>query len=96
MSKAVAARLLEHPELISRARATAARWLTTCSPNVRSTLQEWADALDGPIDGVIELLTSTDERATRLRQSNPFAGALPNEERLSILRRFETHDAVSA
>jgi hypothetical protein len=93
--RAIAARLPAHPELIDRARATLAHWLTTCSPRSRSTLQEGAAALDGPIDGIIALLTGADERAARLRQSNPFAGLLSQQERNAILRQFESYDAAS-
>jgi hypothetical protein len=93
--RAVAARVLADPELIARAQATVARWMTTCSPNAHQALQEWRTALEGPIDGVITLLTSQDERATRLRQSNPFAGILSQQERIAILRRFESYDAAS-
>jgi hypothetical protein len=38
-----------------------------------------ANHLDGPVDGVVTLLTSPDERATRLRQSKPFTGVLSNQ-----------------
>src|SRR5438552_5653680 len=79
--RAIAAKLSQHPELIDRARATLRRWMTTCSPRAASTLQEWLVALDGPLEAVIALLTSTDEHATRLRQSNPFAGVLSQQER---------------
>ena len=73
---------------IAHARANLARWLTTCSPRSRSTLSEWDAALqDGP-GAAIALLTGTDERATRLRQSNPFAGTLTNAERNAVLRAF--------
>ncbi len=92
---AIAARLSEHPELINDARATLARWLTTCSPRSQSTLMEWMTALDGPTDGVIALLTEVNERAVRLRQSNPFAGLLSNRERNAILQAFQSHDASS-
>ena len=94
--RAVATRLATTPGLVERARATLARWLATCSPGARRALEEWQIALDGPIDGVIVLLTETDERSIRLRQSNPFAGVLPPGERNAILRQFKTHDATSA
>lgn len=91
---AIAARLAEHPALIDRARATLTRWLTTCSPRTRPALQEWLTALDGPPEAVRAILTSTDERATRLRQSSPFTGVLTEQERTEILKRFEKHDAA--
>jgi len=89
--RAIAARLVEQPELIVQARANLTRWLITCSAGVRPALHEWLAVLDGPSDEIIALLTAGDERATRLRQSNPFAGLLLNEERNRILREF--HDA---
>ena len=92
----IAERVAAHPELIAQARETAARWLQTCSPRSRSTLQEWLATLDGPVEGVLRLLTSPDERSTRLRQSNPFAGVLSQEERNTILRQFHAHDATPA
>jgi len=94
--RAVAARLAAQPELIARARATVTRWLTTCSPHVRPALQEWLAALNGPTEGVMAVLTGRDERAVRLRQSNPFAGVLSQSERNAILRRFESYDAATA
>jgi hypothetical protein len=92
----IAERVAGHPELIAQARENATRWLETCSPGSRSTLLEWLAALDGPIEGVLHLLTSTDERSTRLRQSNPFADILPQDERNAILRQFHTHDPATA
>lgn len=94
--RVIAERVAAHPELIAQARKTAIRWLQTCSPRSRSTLGEWLAALDGPIEGVLHILTSPDERSTRLRQSNPFAGVLSNEERSAILRQFQSHDAPAA
>src|SRR5947207_15319769 len=93
--RAIAAKLAQHPELIVRARATLTRWMTTSSPRTSSTLQEWRVALDGPLAPVIALLTSADERATRLRQSNPFAGVLSQQERNAILRQFQSHDTAA-
>ncbi|HSU66474.1 MAG TPA: hypothetical protein VLJ39_06365 [Tepidisphaeraceae bacterium] len=94
--EAIARHLQQKPELIALARANVVRWLGTCSPRLESTLREWLTALDGPVEGVIDLLTSRDERATRLRQSNPFAGALPQDERNEILLRFQSNDAARA
>jgi hypothetical protein len=42
---------------------------------------------------VIELLRAPDERATRLRQSSPFAGVLTPRERQAILDRYESQPA---
>jgi hypothetical protein len=93
--RAIASKLAEHPELIDRARGTIGRWMATCSPAVRPALAEWQSALQGSREGVTALLTGTDERAARLRQSNPFAGVLSSKERTEILRQFNTHDAAA-
>jgi len=94
--RAIAARIAADPGAIVRARATLSRWMTTSSPGVRATLLEWQGVLDGPVDGVVALLTSPDERATRLRQSNPFTGVLSNQERNAILRQFASHEPPAA
>ena len=91
---AIAVMLPGHPEHIARAQATLNRWLTTCSDDVRPALLEWQAILEGPMEGVIDLLTATDERAIRLRQSSPFAGILSNQERNAILRAFESHETA--
>lgn len=93
--RAIAARLPGRPELLARARATAARWMTAGSPRANPDLQAWLVALDGPVEGVIALLTSSDERAVRLRQSNPFAGVLSRQERTEILKKFQAHDTAA-
>lgn len=93
--RAIAARLQEHPEFVVRARLTILRWMETCSPRSQLALEEWLAALDGPIEGVLALLTSPDERATRLRQSNPFTGVLSSPERNQILREFQSNDTAS-
>ena len=88
LGRLIADRVRADPTLIEPARATIRRWRLTCSPGVRTTLDEWAAALDGPVDGVLHLLTDADQRATRLRQSNPFVGVISPTERNEILRRF--------
>ena len=92
----IADRVRENPALIGRAKATLERWLSDCSPRARASLNEWRTILDGPIEGVLELLISEDERSTRLRQSNPFAGVLSRGERDAIIRRFHNHDTQAA
>jgi hypothetical protein len=93
---AIAARLRQDPSQVNHAKNNLKRWFEICSPQSRPALEEWWTALQGPIDGVIQLLTGTDERAIRLRQSNPFAGILPEGERNAILREYLTHDAARA
>jgi hypothetical protein len=97
--RAIAEKLQSHPEFIDRARQTLQRWMITASPRVRPTLQEWLTILNGEFTDVIAVLTGTDQRSTRLRQSNPFTGVLSNSERNAILRRYHRmsqHDAPTA
>ena len=91
-----AERIAADPALIERARATLARWLATCSPRVRPVLIEWQTVLDGPREALLALLGATDERATRLRQSSPFAGIFSAAERSAILKQFHSHDPAAA
>lgn len=44
----------------------------------------WEKLLSGPSDDLVAVLTGTGEEATRLRQSSPFAGWIPEEERMGI------------
>jgi hypothetical protein len=91
----IATRVAIEPKLIAQARETVLHWLVDCSSGSRSELEEWLSVLDGPVEQVIQLLTGLDERAIRLRQSNPFAGVLSAQERNQILKRFQQHDAAS-
>ena len=88
----VAARIPEHPELLATARANLQRWLEHCSARTRPALEEWLQALNGPQPELLDLLTGTDERARRLRQSSPFAGVFTNAERTAILREFQRRE----
>jgi hypothetical protein len=89
----IAARLSADPDLIGVARANLARWATKCGPQASPALTEWGEALRGPVGSVIEVLTGTDQRSVRLRQSNPFAGLLTPAERTAVIQQFRRHDA---
>jgi hypothetical protein len=92
----VAEKLARDLGVVDHARANLERWLLTCSPRVRPALLEWQELLNGPAEILRETLLSTDERATRLRQSSPFAGVLTNSERTKILRDFQGRESNSA
>ncbi len=51
-------------------------------------MDEWQAILDGPHEGVVACLRERSERATRLRQSSPFAGLLTQRERRAIYESF--------
>jgi len=85
---AVAAKLEAQPELLDVARANLQRWLCL---NPAPALHEWAHLLDSlSVPALVGLLRSGDERATRLRQSSPFAGFLTAQERQAILNDYES------
>ena len=85
---AVAAKLEAQPELLDVARANLQRWLRL---NPAPALHEWAHLLDSlSVPALVGLLRSGDERATRLRQSSPFAGFLTAQERQAILNDYES------
>lgn len=96
LASAVADELRRQPDLADVARKNVAAWMKSSSSGVRSTLEEWDDALKGSTEQIIELLTGEGERAVRLRQSNPFAGVLSSKQRNEILNRFSERDALSA
>ena len=80
---------------IGHARNNVSRWLGSCSPRSRGTLLEWDAALQSGPAAILAMLTDTDERAVRLRQSNPFAGILTNAERNAVLLAFADHDPAT-
>ena len=57
-------------------------------------MMERKSLLDGPRDELLRVLIGKDERATRLRQSSPFAGVLTATERNEVLRRFASHESI--
>jgi len=88
--QAIAEQLRKRPDLLNVAKRNIAVWEKTCSLAVRTTLSEWQEILDAPTDEVFKILCEDSEHAIRLRQSNPFAGVLTEQERLEILTRFES------
>ncbi len=94
--KLIAERILVDRNGIDHARKNVERWLLTCSPGTRSTLIEWQAMIDGPLEGLVAVLTGDDERAKRLRQSNPFTGIISEQERHEIIRRFYAYESGTA
>lgn len=82
LANAVVARMAHDPTLIPRAQNFVAHRLATASPNERHELEEWAALLrTGSPQRLRHILLDPGERATRLRQTWPFAGLLTEEER---------------
>jgi hypothetical protein len=92
----IAEKLRRDPTLVEKARANISRWLQTTEPRSAADLLEWQRLLDQPLPELLALLESTDEHATRLRQSSPFCGILTPAERLAIIREFYARESVAA
>lgn len=86
---AVIARKIERdPSLLDIARRNVERWRARWKDSPPAWLEEWRQLLSQPWQTVAAFITETGERATRLRQSSPFAGVLSNEERWRIHEAF--------
>ncbi len=96
LARLIAGKVAQDPTLIIRAAGNIDRWLLTCSPAARSVFQEWQHLLDGPLDALLQVLDDPEEHATRLRQSNPFAGVLSPEERSAVFQEFERRESSAA
>ena len=83
----VARKLARDPSLLEVARGNLIRWRQS-SPEPPAYLDEWERILSQPLPQILALITATDEEATRLRQSSPFAGVLTAEERDRLFAAF--------
>ena len=92
--RVIAEKLRADPSLLGRAQKTLELWLQQRRSAAPLVLVEWREILvDWPLDRILDLLTSADENARRLRQSSPFCGILTPEERLAILKEYESRGA---
>lgn len=89
----IAGLLITDPEqVLGKAMNNLDTWLKSRnSPVPASAYQEWLGLLRTRTpEEIAALLISTDEHATRLRQSSPFAGILSPQEIWSIKRSHAT------
>ena len=90
MGRAIAGKVRAQPALFQIAKDILKRWIQQRQPDVPIVLQEWQEILtQWSVEKILDLLTSDDENARRLRQSSPFAGVLSQEERRSIFDEYE-------
>lgn len=89
LHRRVAAKVLADPALLNKARANLRRW-QQMDGSPKLALAEWEQILRGSTDQIAQFLTERSERATRLRQSSPFAGVLNEVERKAIYESFST------
>jgi len=88
MHRMVAERFLQDPVGVIRfARKNLEQWHqqgVECDD-----FQVWKSLLTGPPQLIVETLTGSSEEAIRLRQSSPFAGFIPDDDRRRILAPAE-------
>jgi len=86
-SRAIAERIRRDPSIVEDARRWIERRLPSASPGERLELEEWRDLLTTMSTSRLRrFLVQNDARATRLRQSLPFANVLSNDERRALSR----------
>jgi hypothetical protein len=91
LHEAVAERLRDDPQLVSRALVRLDDWERWAEPQALPAIREWRQLLSAAsLSELLALLVEDSEKANRLRQSSPFVDVLPQDERLAIFRRFET------
>lgn len=96
IGRALGKRLLRDPTLIERAQEYVREYLKNAAPGERKEMEEWAAILDTmPPARLQKFLVNRGERATRLRQSLPFLGALTPAERTTLLHEA-SNDQTSA
>lgn len=93
---AVAGALVADPEtVLGTANANLDAWMAKPGNRAAPWLRQWRTILDGGVDAVLDVITAPTQRAADLRQSTPFAGVLPADERARVLRRwFEQRPAA--
>jgi len=90
----IAEKLKKQPELLDLAKGNLERWIAQSHGAPPPAHLEWRGILEKlHTDEIMDLLTRDTEEARRLRQSNPFAGALTPQERWSVLKAYETRSA---
>ncbi len=86
----VGRKLIRRPKLMVEASERLQRMYHS-TPYSQAYLERWQELLDGPIEGVLQVLGADDEESKALRHVSPFAGILSEKERLKILR---SHDLI--
>jgi len=83
-----AQKIMLDPALLERVRRTLDAWRARYAKDAPRTLDEWAVILRRPWPQIAAFITDPGERATRLRQSTPFAGVLGVRERERVYAAF--------
>lgn len=90
MHRAIRDKIEANPGLLEIPHRNIARWKARTRGPVPHYLEEWREILAGDWRDVAKFMVSDSDRATRLRQSSPFAGVLTPAERKAIYESFRT------
>jgi len=86
LHQVVKKRILSNPEeVIQKGKDNLEKWSAQYG-YCPEWLIEWQNILNNGVHAICRVLESTDEYATLLRSSSPFAGIVSNQERLRIIR----------
>jgi hypothetical protein len=88
MHAVVAQKIDRNPDLLNVPRQNLERWKSRWPDSPPLWYREWHQILEKPWPAIAVLITELSERATRLRQSSPFAGVLTPVERKRIYEAF--------
>ena len=78
------------PAFLDKVRKTLENWRARYGDGMPRALDEWQHILREPWPAIAALITDPGERATRLRQSTPFAGVLTARERERVYAAFRS------
>jgi excisionase family DNA binding protein len=83
--------LTEPTAVIAKARDNLDRWSDMHRPDgvAARYFEEWKRVLDRGLDAIVEVMISPSQEARELRQNSPFAGVLPDETRVRVLRTLK-------
>lgn len=95
LHRAVAGRLARDPEgVLRKARRNLDRLERTHPAGMSAHwLARWRRLVDDGPEAVMRVLNAESAEADELRQNSPFAGVLPEAERLAVLRSARRHGA---
>jgi hypothetical protein len=89
MARRIAEKIREKPELMQIAWAQLRRW-KKMDHDWPACFREWEHIMkENSPDRVLQILTQDNDEGQRLRQSDPFIGILPEEERMWFLEHYE-------
>jgi hypothetical protein len=89
MSRRIAEKIRQRPELMEIAKENLSNWKKKVRPWPQA-LREWEQILSrNSQEQILAILTQDNDEGQRLRQSDPFIGILTEKERMWFLENYE-------